>query len=143
MICFSCRTEIPETASFAYADTSGFPMCPRCFQRFLEARVDGEHFETWRQRSSDNFGFDPYLEHDAEIQMEAPRAAGLIGFSEDLLDMLEEARERTGLESQDILRTGLGMVLSNIQETESELLKMKTLAAYVAQAVTQAIRDAE
>jgi len=134
-ICFSCRLALED--GVLHMNVNSDVVCARCYMKYLEARGESRlTFEHWRANEGERYGFDPYLERDAQIQMQAGSNAALLPVDRDTLDALEDVRDALPeLTNDEILVNALGLFKKKLVEIETDAMRMSNLARMIAAAI--------
>tara|TARA_R110000772_G_scaffold148685_1_gene259269 strand:+ start:447 stop:881 length:435 start_codon:yes stop_codon:yes gene_type:complete len=140
MRCFSCR--IVVNSSISFGDGVGNDTCSPCYLKYLDRRDTADvTFEQWRSDQVELFGFNPYMERELEIALTAPDAHALLPVSADVFQMIEEASARSGVDEEEVVHSALAMFMSHLSDLEADVVRMRTQAALISEAVAAAIRD--
>lgn len=101
-------------------------------------------FEEWRcsGRVIEFFGFDPYTDRQTDVVLMAPKAAGLLAVQGDVLDILDDLKDRTGLETDEVVRRALYALNKVVAESELRVQNMVTQAKLIARAIRGELDEA-
>lgn len=145
-ICFSCRVAHNTDALMLNVDSD--QVCAGCFRKWsADKKRLGEDmtFAGWRKgQAVESFGFDPYFDRDATVQMEAADAAALISLSAETMGLLENMREiAPSLDADDIIHQALEALQARIDTKVSEALERDQMAQMIGAAVAEALGRGE